>query len=360
MRAGAEGRRAAVDRSSSVDSPLPIIQTGDRVPLGSHSPPAHLETCRWRGRRTASRQWSCPGEGSGEALRLGQESALAEMERNMPAENDVNMRVPASPVLETTEVTVLASFSPTTGFRRCAQARGAVDSDATHTASEAAHRRERRHERETAAERRAADNGPGRLPGAVDRPAPPPPSPRPARDRNTSHTSQDSAASRPPPGESCRSAITASGVLRGATIAGSVAAATSRYLTETGKPSGAGRIATSRPGQHSRLTPRPCPQAPACPSSGSRADQSLPSAARPLPRRARARPYAPQSRSSPLTDLLTTQSTLAYCPPSTTDFPDGGGTHGRDKPDSSCTPHRLHDGRRRPRTGLPEDRLPRG
>src|SRR5699024_1619919 len=65
--------------------------------------------------------------------------------------------------------------------------------------------------------------------------------------------------SRPPPGESCRSAITASGVLRGATIAGSVAAATSRYLKGTGKPSGASRSTTAGPGQRSRHTPRPCP-----------------------------------------------------------------------------------------------------
>lgn len=115
--AGSEPKDAVLPSTAarSVDSPLSIIQSaGDRVPLGGHSPTSpHLEIVsveRKKDRITAVVH--APVKGAAKLFVWDGESALAEMERNMPAgERRVNMRVPGLPsVLETTEVTVLASF----------------------------------------------------------------------------------------------------------------------------------------------------------------------------------------------------------------------------------------------------------
>lgn len=115
--AGSEPKDAVLPSTAarSVDSPLSIIQSaGDRVPLGGHSPTSpHLEIVsveRKKDRITAVVH--TPVKGAAKLFVWDGESVLAEMERNMPAgERRVNMRVPGLPsVLETTEVTVLASF----------------------------------------------------------------------------------------------------------------------------------------------------------------------------------------------------------------------------------------------------------
>lgn len=115
--AGSEPKDAVLPSTAarSVDSPLSIIQSaGDRVPLGGHSPTSpHLEIVsveRKKGRITAVVH--APVKGAAKLFVWDDEGVLAEMERNMPAgERRVNMRVPGLPsALETTEVTVLASF----------------------------------------------------------------------------------------------------------------------------------------------------------------------------------------------------------------------------------------------------------